>query len=130
MSQIKPLLVADLDHIIRLHGVSLSVYLSPSYSTDDEGSKVTITLGSATSATGILTEISGEEVTPEIEGVDLDLTFRCFLPASTGTIEEDDIVEHNSERYKIVRIINTPLESTNTTFYELIIERIQGATYA
>ena len=115
---------SEISTIMTDYGTSVTVYLSPSHSYDDEGND-TISKGTGTSASVILQTPRGEMVTPEMEGIDKQLVFKCFCASSVGTIDEDTIILYNSQYYKITSINTNPLASENVTFYDLNIERIQ-----
>ena len=115
------------------YGFSVSVYLSPSYTYDDEGDG-TITKGTATSGKMFFFSPRGEMITPEIEGVDLQQPFTCYLKHNVGTIEENNIIgidrtaqsgTTTEEYFKITKIDRWAVGSAEVTFYELEIERIQ-----
>ena len=118
-------IISDVSDILTEHGVDVTVYLNPTYTLDDEGYAGTISVGTGTSAKAFIYSDAGEVITSEVEGIDRQLRYRCFLQSSTGTISQKAIVKWNSEYYKIVSIDRNELEDQTVTFYDLLIERIQ-----
>jgi len=113
----------DLTRILSDVGMSVTVYLNPTYTLDNEGN-ASITKGTATSATALIFNVAGELWTPEMEGVDRQKVLNCYLD-NTNTIDEQDIIKWNDIYYKINEIDPHPLGTSTATYYRLEIERIQ-----
>jgi len=115
---------SDAKEIIDEYGLDVTVYLSPTYNLDDEGA-ASISKGTGNSVKALIFATSGVLVTPQMEGIDTQKIWRCFLPYDVGTITDQSIIEWNSEYYKINSINSNQLGTADVVFYELEIELIQ-----
>lgn len=114
-----------MNSLLDCRGNTVLVYITPAYTCDDEGQATTIATGAGVDAVAMLFSIAGEEITPEIEGIDLRYSFRGFLKSSVGTITDRSIIKWNSEFYKMASIDREQLGSLSCTYYKVIIERIE-----
>lgn len=115
---------SDVDAILTEHGVTATVYLSPTYTLDEEGA-ATITKNTGTSAKALIFSPSGNRYTQELEGVDANLEYECYLEYDVGTLTEESIILIDSKYYSINSVNKNPLSSSTVTFYKLNITKIQ-----
>lgn len=119
--------LSDSAEIIETHGVDVSLYVSPTYSHDDEG-KATITLDTAVSAKCLLFQDRPIDINEEEEGIDTITRYVCYFKSTVGSITESSVILYNSEYYKVVELSQNPLEDESVTFYGVQIEKIRDQT--
>ena len=125
MDAIGSKIIADFGEIVDAHGTSVTVYLDPTQTLDDEGGE-TITLGTGTDTKALIFTEKEETFTEESEGIDDTVQWAAYFKDSVGTIAEDTIILYNSEYYKIIQINRNPIEDKTVTFWGIVMERLKN----
>ena len=118
-------IIEQVDHIIESHGTSISVYISPTYTYNDEGTATAISKGTATAASAVIfTETPGEAYERMPEGVEEIIIYTVYLKQSVGTITKKSLLYFNSTYYRIVDMHSHQFEDKSKMYYQLVVEKI------
>jgi len=119
MAETLRIVVRDFDRLVKEIGRSVSIY-QPTISYNEERDK-TYSLGSASSAKAIITDLSPDQPEFTQAGLDINLAYNCYL-RSDEKITKDTVIKIGTQYFTIWKIQKNEIAGS-TAFYSLIIQQ-------